>query len=314
MNHSDKILILGGTGLVGSALIRKLENQKYTHVLSPKRSEVDLLNQQEVLDYFNAHKPDHLILAAARVGGIYANNTYRADFIFENITIAANVFNAAFRHNVDKFLYLASTCIYPRECPQPIKEEYLLSSSLEQTNEPYAVSKIAGLKMAENFRRQYQRNFFSIMPTNLYGPGDHYHPQNGHVIPSLMAKMKIAIDQKLSTFEVWGTGTPRREFLYVDDLADACIFLMNQDIDKLPYYLNVGTGIDISIKELAELIASIMKFKGKLVFNLDYPDGTPQKLCDISKIRSLGWTAKTPLKEGLVKTINVYLQHTKNFK
>jgi len=308
MNKKDKILILGGTGLVGSALIKKLESQKFTHILSPKRSEVDLLNQQAVLDYFKIQKPDHLILAAAKVGGILANNTYRADFIFENLTIATNVFNAAFKHNVDKLLYLASTCIYPRECPQPIKEEYLLTSSLEQTNEPYAISKIAGLKMAENFKRQYQRNFFSIMPTNLYGPGDHYHPQNGHVIPSLIAKMKIAIDQKLPTFEVWGTGTPRREFLYVDDLADACIFLMNQDISKLPYYLNVGTGIDISIKELAELIGSIMKFKGQLVFNSNYPDGTPQKLCDISKIQSLGWKSKTALKEGLISTINDYLK------
>ena len=308
MNKKDKILILGGTGLVGSALIKKLESQKFTHILSPKRSEVDLLNQQAVLDYFKIQKPDHLILAAAKVGGILANNTYRADFIFENLTIATNVFNAAFKHNVDKLLYLASTCIYPRECPQPIKEEYLLTSPLEQTNEPYAISKIAGLKMAENFRRQYQRNFFSIMPTNLYGPGDHYHPQNGHVIPSLIAKMKIAIDQKLPTFEVWGTGTPRREFLYVDDLADACIFLMNQDISKLPYYLNVGTGIDISIKELAELIGSIMKFKGQLVFNSNYPDGTPQKLCDISKIQSLGWKSKTALKEGLISTINDYLK------
>ena len=308
MNKKDKILILGGTGLVGSALIRNLESQKFTHILSPKRSEVDLLNQQAVLDYFKIQKPDHLILAAAKVGGILANNTYRADFIFENLTIATNVFNAAFKHNVDKLLYLASTCIYPRECPQPIKEEYLLTSPLEQTNEPYAISKIAGLKMAENFRRQYQRNFFSIMPTNLYGPGDHYHPQNGHVIPSLIAKMKMVIDQKLPTFEVWGTGTPRREFLYVDDLADACIFLMNQDISKLPYYLNVGTGIDISIKELAELIGSIMKFKGQLVFNPNYPDGTPQKLCDISKIQSLGWKSKTSLREGLISTINDYLK------
>jgi len=307
MNKASKILILGQHGLVGSALIRELKQQNYKNILAPPRSTLDLMNQKAVLDYFSSQKPDHVILAAAKVGGIHANNTYRADFIFENLMIETNVFNAAFKTNIDKFLFLGSTCIYPKECPQPIKEEYLLTSPLEQTNEPYAIAKIAGLKMAENFKRQYGRNFFSVMPTNLYGPGDNYHKENSHVIPGLINRMKETVAKHQKTFEVWGTGKPRREFLYVDDLAKACIFLLNKNTKELPYHINIGTGEDISIGELAKMIARIMGFEGEIVFNTAYPDGTMLKRSDVSLLNSLGWKPEVKLYEGLQKTIENYL-------
>ena len=303
---SEKILVLGGNGLVGSALVRELRAIGIQNIDAPSHAELELLDQKAVLDYFESEKPDVVYMAAARVGGIQANNTYRADFIFENLQIQNNVFNAAFKTKVKKLLFLGSSCIYPKSCPQPIREEYLLTAPLEQTNEPYAIAKIAGLKTAESFRRQYGCHYISVMPTNLYGINDNFHAENSHVIPGLINRMHKTILEGKSEFEVWGTGTPRREFLYVDDLARACIHVMNHEGD-LPDWMNVGTGEDIAIGELAQMIADIMGFKGKIVFNKNYPDGTPRKLLDVSKIKSLGWAPKVSLKEGLKKTIDFYL-------
>lgn len=310
MDKNARILILGGRGLVGSALIRELKRQSYSNILAPTHSELDLLNQQKTLDYFNEKRPEHVFDAAAKVGGIQANNNYRADFIFQNLAIQNNLFEAAFKYEVQKFLFLGSSCIYPKLCPQPIKEEYLLTGELEQTNEPYAIAKIAGLKMAESFRRQYGKNFFAVMPTNLYGINDNYHKENSHVIPGLIARMSETIKENKTQFEIWGTGKPKREFLYVDDLARACVFLM-QTNKELPYWINVGTGEDVSIKELASMIAELMGFSGQLVFNTKYPDGTPRKLLDVSKIKELGWKPEITLKEGLKHSIQFYdsLQH-----
>lgn len=302
----SKILVLGGRGLVGSALIRELQLRGSKAVLAPTRLELDLLDQVKTLNYFESHKPDQVYMAAAKVGGIQANNTYRADFIFENLQIQNNVFNAAFKTGVKKLLFLGSSCIYPKNCPQPIKEEYLLTAPLEETNEPYAIAKIAGLKTAESFRKQYGCNYFSVMPTNLYGINDNFHPENSHVIPGLIGRMHKTILDEKSEFEVWGTGAPKREFLYVDDLAKACIHIMNYE-GEVPDWMNVGAGEDISIAELAQMIADIMGFKGKIVFNTKYPDGTPRKLLDVSKIKSLGWKPEVSLKEGLKKTIEFYL-------
>lgn len=302
----QKMLVLGGKGLVGSALVRELSTLENCNVLVPFRSELDLLDQNLTLKYFDQNKPDVVYIAAAKVGGIQANNTYRADFIFENLQIQNNVFNAAFKTKVKKLLFLGSSCIYPKNCPQPIKEEYLLTGPLEQTNEPYAIAKIAGLKTAESFRKQYGCNYISLMPTNLYGVNDNFHPENSHVIPGLINRMHKTILEEKSEFEVWGTGTPRREFLYVDDLARACIHIMNHDAE-MPDWMNVGTGEDISIGELAQMIADIMGFKGKIVFNTNYPDGTPKKLLDVSKIKSLGWKPVVSLEEGLKKTVDFYL-------
>lgn len=305
MEKNSKILILGSNGLVGSAIKRELLKEDYISVLAPTRKELNLLNQKETNDYFQKHKPNYVFMAAAKVGGIQANNTYRADFIVENLMIQTNVFQAAFESDVEKFLFLGSSCIYPKKCPQPIKEEYLLTSQLEETNEPYAIAKIAGLKMAENYRRQYRRQFLSVMPSNLYGINDNFHKENSHVIPGLIARMSEAIQKKKEVFEIWGTGTPKREFLYIDDLSQACIFLMKADME-LPYYINIGSGKEISIKDLAILIAKLMEFKGKIIENRSYPDGTMRKLLDISKIKSLGWSPKTSLEEGLKKTIDFY--------
>jgi GDP-L-fucose synthase len=302
----NKILILGARGLVGSAIARELQSLKEQEILIPLRSELDLLDQAKTLTYFESIKPDQVYLAAGKVGGIQANNTHRADFIFENLQIQTNVFNAAFKTNVKKLLYLGSSCIYPKNCPQPIKEEYLLTAPLEQTNEPYAIAKIAGLKMAESFRKQYGCNYFSVMPTNLYGVNDNFHPENSHVIPGLINRMHKTILDGKSEFEVWGTGTPRREFFYVDDLARACIHIMNYE-GEVPDWMNVGTGEDISIAELAQEVADIMGFKGKIIFNTKYPDGTSRKLLDVSKIKSLGWKPEISLKEGLKKTVEFYL-------
>lgn len=287
--------------------MRELKRKGYQKLLVPRRSDLNLLKQQDVLDFFKKNHPNYVFMAAAKVGGIQANNLYRSDFIVQNITIQNNTFNAAYQTNVDKFLFLGSSCIYPKECPQPIKEEYLLTGPLEQTNEPYAIAKIAGLKMAENYCRQHKCNYFSVMPTNLYGINDNFHKENSHVIPGLIAKTKEAIDCQKEHLEIWGTGRPRREFLYVDDLAKACIFLMETN-QKLPYYINVGTGKDITIKKLAELIVAKMGYKGKLFFNTKYPDGTMKKLLDVSKIKSLGWEPQISLEEGLEKVVDFYLK------
>ena len=310
MNKGEKILVLGGLGLVGSAIIRELKRLGHTEILAPSQSELNLLIQSDTLNYFKEHRPDYVFDAAAKVGGIQANNNYRADFIFENLSIQNNLFEAAFKYETKKFLFLGSSCIYPKLAPQPIKEEYLLTGELEPTNEPYAIAKIAGLKMAESFRRQYGRNFFAVMPTNLYGINDNYHKENSHVIPGLIARMSETIKANLPEFEIWGTGAPRREFLYVDDLARACVFLMTTP-KELPYWINIGTGEDISIKELATMIAELMNFKGKLVFNTKYPDGTPRKLLDVSKIKGLGWKPEMNLRDGLKESIRFFEENVK---
>lgn len=306
MNFTDKILILGSRGLVGSAINRELKKLGYKNLLTPVRTELDLLNQSAVLKYFETHKPQHVFLAAAKVGGIHANNVYRADFIFENLVIQNNVFEASFKNNVDRLLFLGSSCIYPKNAPQPMCEDYLLTSPLEETNEPYAIAKIAGLKTAESFRRQYNKNWYSVMPTNLYGENDNFHPENSHVIPGLIARMKKAMDEKAPTFAVWGTGNPRREFLYVDDMARACIHMMNLE-GEIPNFVNIGTGEDISIKELAFLIKDLLGYNGEITFNPNQPDGTPRKLLDVSKIHALGWRHEIDLKTGLKRAIDFYL-------
>lgn len=308
MDKSSKILILGSRGLVGSAIVRGLRTLGYTNLLTPVREELNLLNQQDTLNYFADKKPQHVFQAAAKVGGIHANNNYRADFIWENLAVQNNVFEAAFKNKVDKFLFLGSSCIYPKNAPQPLKEEYLLSSPLEPTNEPYAIAKIAGLKTAESFRRQYGCKYYSVMPTNLYGINDNYHPENSHVIPGLIARMKKTIDENAATFEVWGSGKPRREFLYVDDMARACIFVMEHKGD-IPDLINIGTGEDISIGEVAQMIKKIMGYKGDIVFNTNQPDGTMRKLLDISRIKEMGWKPEISLEEGLKRAIEFYLKN-----
>ncbi len=305
MNKTDKILILGSRGLVGSAIYRTLKDQGYNSILNPVREELNLLNQSDVEKYFETNKPDYVFMAAAKVGGIMANNTYRADFIFENLQIQQNVFSAAFKVKTPNMLFLGSSCIYPKNAPQPLKEEYLLTSELEPTNEPYAIAKIAGLKTAESFRRQYGLNWISVMPTNLYGVNDNYDLNNSHVIPGLIARMSAAIKNNDPEFKIWGTGQPRREFLYVDDMASACVHVMNFQGEK-PDFMNIGTGEDIEIGEVAKLIAEKMHYKGKLVFDNSKPDGTMRKLLDISLIKSLGWSPKVSLSEGLNRAIEFY--------
>lgn len=300
MNKQDKILVLGSRGLVGSAIVRILKADGFENILTPVREDLDLLDQKKVLDYFHQKKPDYVFMAAAKVGGIQANNVFRADFIFENLTIQNNVFGAAFKNPLKKLLFLGSSCIYPKNCPQPIKEEYLLTGELEKTNEPYAIAKIAGLKTAESFRRQYQLPFFSVMPTNLYGPNDNFHPENSHVIPGLMARMYKAKRDHDKVFKVWGSGKPRREFLYVDDLAKACLLLMKQT-DIKHDLVNVGYGEDVSIGELSQMIKKVVGFEGDLAFDSSKPDGTFQKLMDISKMKAMGWKPETKLEEGLSK-------------
>ena len=311
MNKTEKILILGSRGLVGSAILRKLQEEKFLNLLAPVRSELDLFSQEAVLKYFEKNRPDHVILAAAKVGGIHANNTYRADFIHQNIMIQSNVFEAAFKYNVDRLLFLGSSCIYPKNAPQPMKEDCLLTSPLEPTNEPYAIAKIAGLKTVESFKRQYGKRWSSVMPTNLYGINDNYHPENSHVIPGLIARMYEAKIKNAPTFEVWGTGNPRREFLYVDDMASACIHLLKME-NEIPDLINIGTGEDISIKELAELIKELINYNGEIKFNPNQPDGTLKKLLDVNLIHSLGWKHQVSLTDGLKKSIDFYINNLKN--
>ena len=306
MNKTDKILILGSRGLVGSAILRALKAQGHTNLLHPVREELDLLKQDDVQKYFEQHKPEHVFMAAAKVGGILANNTYRADFIFENLQIQQNVFGAAFKVKTPNMLFLGSSCIYPKNAPQPMHEDCLLTSVLEQTNEPYAIAKIAGLKTAESFRRQYNLNWISVMPTNLYGIHDNYDLNNSHVIPGLIARLHLAIKNNDPEFKIWGTGKPRREFLYVDDMANACLYVMNHQGEK-PDFMNIGTGEDIEIGEVAKIIAEKMNFKGKLVFDTTKPDGTMRKLLDVSRIHALGWKHKVSLSEGLDRSIKFYL-------
>jgi len=297
MRKDGKIYIAGHHGLVGSAIRRRLQREGFQNLVLKEHSELDLCDQYGVQDFFESERPEYVFLAAAKVGGIHANNTYRADFIHENLMIQTNVIHAAFVYNVKKLLFLGSSCIYPKYASQPIKEESLLTAELETTNEPYAVAKIAGIKMCQAYRDQYGSNFISLMPTNLYGPNDNYHPMNSHVLPALVQKFYEAKLKNKKSVEIWGSGAPRREFLHVDDLADACLFLMEE------YHsgeiINVGTGADLTIKELAYLIKQCSGFDGELYFNTKYPDGTPQKLLDTSKINKLGWTPKIKLEDGI---------------
>jgi GDP-L-fucose synthase len=306
MNKNGKVLILGSRGMVGSAILRELKKEGFTQLLHPVREELNLLRQADVEAYFEKHKPDYVFLAAAKVGGILANNTYRADFIFENLQIQQNVFSAAFKVKTPHLLFLGSSCIYPKNAPQPLKEEYLLTSELEPTNEPYAIAKIAGLKTAQAFRQQYGLHWVSVMPTNLYGENDNYDLNNSHVIPGLIARMHQAIKNEDKEFKIWGTGKPRREFLYVDDMARACIHVMKQGKD-VPDFVNVGTGEDIEIGEVAKLIAIKIGFKGKLVFDDSKPDGTMRKLLDVSKIKDLNWKPDISFNDGLDRAISFYL-------
>lgn len=297
MNNTDKIYIAGHLGMVGSAIKRKLEKLGYNNFILKNSKQLDLRNQELVNKFFVKEKPDFVFLAAAKVGGIVANNSYKADFLYENLMIQSNVINAAYKNDVKKLLFLGSSCIYPKFAKQPILEEELLSGKLEPTNDAYAIAKIAGIKLCESYRLQYGANFISVMPTNLYGPNDNYDLNTSHVLPALLKKMHIAKIKNLSSVEIWGTGNPKREFLHADDLAGACIFLMNSYNEK--DFINIGTGEDISIKDLAFLIKEIVGFNGDIVFNTDKPDGTPRKLLDVGKLNKLGWEYKISLEEGI---------------
>jgi GDP-L-fucose synthase len=301
MEQTEKIYIAGHRGMVGSGLERKLRKEGYNNIVTRISTELDLRNQQAVNDFFKKEKPEYVILAAAKVGGIYANNTYRAEFIYDNLMIEANIIHAAYLNKVTKLLFLGSSCIYPKMAPQPLKEEYLLSGYLESTNQPYAIAKIAGIELCDSYRAQYGCNFISAMPTNLYGTNDNYHPENSHVLPALIRRIVLAKKNNEPNVTIWGTGTPRREFLHVDDLADACYFLLQNYNEQ--GLVNIGCGTDVSIKELAELIAAEVGYHGQLVFDSTKPDGTPRKIMDTSKINNLGWKAKVKLEDGISKTL-----------
>jgi len=292
-----KIYIAGHRGMVGSAIHRKLSELGYNNIVTRTSSELDLRNQQAVADFFDQEKPDYVFLAAAKVGGIMANNTYRADFIYENMAIQNNVIKSSYDNKVKKLMFLGSSCIYPKMAPQPLNEDMLLTGTLEPTNEPYAIGKIAGIKMAEAFRDQYGCNYISVMPTNLYGINDNYHPQNSHVLPALIRRFHEAKINQLPEVMIWGTGTPLREFLFSDDLADACVFLMNNYDEK--QFVNIGIGEDLSIKDLAELIKDVIGYQGTISFDSSKPDGTPRKLMDVSKLHALGWKHRVNLREGI---------------
>jgi GDP-L-fucose synthase len=304
MNKFDKIYIAGHRGMVGSAIHRNLVKLGYENILTRTSAQLDLRTQEAVNEFFEIERPAYVFLAAARVGGIHANNTYRGQFLYENLMIQNNVIHSAYATGVKKLLFLGSSCIYPKMAPQPLKEEYLLSGQLEHTNEPYAIAKIAGIKLCDAYRDQYSCNFISVMPTNLYGPNDNYDLQNAHVLPTFIRKFheaKIAGDKEVV---IWGSGTPRREFLHADDLADACVYLMHHYNEA--GLVNIGTGIDLTITELAMMVREVVGFTGDLVYDSSKPDGTPRKLMDVSKLTGLGWTFKTSLREGLEKVYNEY--------
>jgi GDP-L-fucose synthase len=303
MNKQDKIYIAGHRGMVGSAIVRKLKHEGFNNIITRTSSELDLRNQQAVADFFASEKPAIVFLAAAKVGGIVANNTYRADFIYENIMIQSNIIHQAYVNETKKLMFLGSSCIYPKLAPQPLKEEYLLTGVLEPTNEPYAIAKIAGIKMCDAYRMQYGCNFISVMPTNLYGPNDNYDLNNSHVLPALIRKFHTAKIKNQASVEIWGTGSPLREFLHANDLADACFYLMENYNEA--GLVNIGVGEDISIKDLALLIKKIVGFTGELKFDSTKPDGTPRKLMDVSKLHSFGWKHKINLEEGIT---NVYAE------
>jgi GDP-L-fucose synthase len=318
MKKNSKIYVAGHRGLVGSAIVKNLESKGYHNIITRTHQELDLLNQEAVKEFFETEKPEYVILAAAKVGGIVANNTYRADFIYENLQIQNNVIHQSYRHGVTKLLFLGSTCIYPKNAPQPMPEDCLLTDTLEYTNEPYAIAKIAGIKMCESYNLQYGTNFISVMPTNLYGPNDNFDLEKSHVLPALLRKMHEAKENSTPQVEIWGSGKPRREFLYSEDMADACVFLLESRDFKDTYdqenteirntHINIGTGVDISIKELALTIKKIVGYEGELYFNDTKPDGTMVKLTNPSKLHALGWKHKVDLEEGISMVYKWYLR------
>jgi GDP-L-fucose synthase len=311
MNKNAKIYIAGHRGLVGSALMNNLQAKGYSNLLTRTHAELDLTDQQAVSQFFQAEKPDHVFLAAAKVGGIHANNTYPAEFIRDNLVIQGNIIHAAYQNNVQRLLFLGSSCIYPKLAPQPMQEEHLLTGPLEETNRPYALAKIAGIEMCWSYNRQYGTQYLAVMPTNLYGPGDNYHPENSHVIPAMIRRFHEAKLNTQPSVAIWGTGTPKREFLYNEDMADACVYLMSLPDDRyqpllaadrndgLPPVINIGVGEDVSIKELAELIKQTVGYQGEITYDSTKPDGTPRKLMNVQRLESLGWKAHTDFKEGL---------------
>ena len=322
MNKSDKIFIAGHRGLVGSSVVRNLHTQGYVNLLLRSHAELDLTDQPAVEALFSSEKPDYVFLAAAKVGGIYANNAYPAEFIRDNLAIQTNVIHSAWNHGVKRLVFLGSSCIYPKQAPQPIREEHLLTGPLEPTNRPYALAKIAGVEMCSSYNRQYGTRFLAVMPTNLYGVGDNYHRENSHVIPALIRKFHEARVANSPSVSVWGTGTPRREFLFSDDMADACVFLMNLPDEKFdtllgsdeaatgvfaPPLVNIGAGVDLTIAELAAIIKEVVGYRGDIVFDATRPDGTPRKLLDISRLAALGWRAKVPLREGLISAYQAFI-------
>lgn len=315
MEKNDKIYIAGHSGMVGSSIVRRLEKDGFKNLVLRTHKELDLINQNEVSQFFNEEKPEIVLLAAAKVGGIQANNMYRGQFLYENIIIQSNIIHAAHINNVNKLMFLGSSCIYPRNAPQPIKEEYLLSGELEPTNEPYAIAKISGIKMCENYYKQYGDNFISVMPTNLYGSNDNFDLQTSHVLPALICKFHEAKENKADFVEVWGSGRSRREFLYVDDVVDACVFLLeNMDANTLYddlkiSHINIGCGEDLTISELSIKISNIVEYNGKIKFDTSQPDGTPQKLLDVTRLKVLGWAPSISLDEGIRLTYKWYLQN-----
>ncbi len=306
MNIDARIFVAGHRGLVGSAIARKLRSLGYTNLILRSSSELDLRDMVQVVKFFQAERPEYVFLSAAKVGGILANSIYPAEFIRDNLAIQTNVIHSSYLNNVSKLLFLGSSCIYPKHAPQPMKEEYLLSGYLEPTNEAYAIAKIAGLKMCESYNHQYGTDYVSVMPTNIYGYEDNFDLQTSHVLPALIRKFANAKRNNQATVELWGTGTPRREFLFADDLADACVYLMNQQDSRSYGLINIGTGLDITIFELAQLIGEIVGYTGKIIFDSTKPDGTPRKLLDVSKLTAIGWTAATSLREGIKQTYDWY--------
>ena len=299
MQHDARIFVAGHRGMVGSAIARRLLGKGFENVVTRTRAELDLLDPHAVNAFLAAEKPDYIFIAAAKVGGIQANNQLRADFIYQNLMIEANLIHGAHVNGVQRLMLLGSSCIYPRDCPQPIREDYLLTGPLEPTNEPYAIAKIAGIKLCESYNRQYERQYICAMPTNLYGPNDNYDLATSHVLPALIRKAHEARERGDAEYVVWGSGTPRREFLYVDDLADACVHLMEQGYDGP--LVNIGTGEDVTIRELAETVMAVVGFNGRIVFDSSKPDGTPRKLLDVSRLAALGWRARTALREGVLR-------------
>jgi len=316
MNSNDKIYVAGHNGMVGSAIVRKLREKGFVNIISRSSAELDLTNQQNVHNFLQDESPDYVVIAAAKVGGIYANDSYPAEFIYQNLMIEANLIHGSYLAGVNKLLFLGSSCIYPKESQQPIKEDYLLSGHLESTNEPYAIAKIAGIKLCESYNRQHGTDYRSIMPTNLYGPNDNFHPKNSHVIPALIGKFHEAKVRGKPFVEVWGSGKPMREFLHVDDMADASIYIMDIDkrilkseVDPMLSHINIGTGTDITIKDVAKTIKEVVGFCGEIIFNTKMPDGTKRKLLDVSKMENLGWNSKITLKDGLEEVYEWFLKN-----